>query len=285
MKREEGRRDRSEKLLDAMGQIDDGLVEEARRAGRRRSRAGKAAVGWGGALAACALLAVCAGLYQIRAPYQASPARDTAQPEAALEARQETGGRSGEETAADSVWEAAPDAAAAAAESPRAQQAVSDGKSARGIGEDAAAEEKSGQIVGPENGGSGEAPAALTEGLSSGAFSGAVLEADGDSVTFLLSNGTDGEVTYGPAYSLERLEDGAWQEVDPGAELAWEDLLYALSPGEEAEISVDLAAGYGTLPSGQYRLVKRYSVSGQEGEEELCLEFSVDGGEADAPQE
>lgn len=62
MKREEGRRDRSEKLLDAMGQIDDGLVEEARRAGRRKSRAGKAAVGWGGALAACALLAVCAGL-------------------------------------------------------------------------------------------------------------------------------------------------------------------------------------------------------------------------------
>ena len=73
--------------------------------------------------------------------------------------------------------------------------------------------------------------------------------------------------------------------LNPGAELAWEDLLYALSPGEEAEISVDLAAGYGTLPSGQYRLVKRYSVSGQEGEEELCLEFSVDGGEADAPQE
>ena len=106
--------------------------------------------------------------------------------------------------------------------------------------------------------------------------SGIILEADGGSVTFLLSNGTDQKVSYGAAFGLERLEEGVWRTVEPIGEIAWEDVLYELSPGEQAEDTAELSGGYGRLEPGKYRLVKRYSVSGQEGELPLYLEFTVD---------
>lgn len=58
---------KSEKLLDAIGQIDDRLVEEAAREeavpGRKRKKR-TVLLRWQGALAACALLAVCIGMFR-----------------------------------------------------------------------------------------------------------------------------------------------------------------------------------------------------------------------------
>lgn len=63
---------KSEKLLDAIGQIDDRLVEEAAKAGKnvevsagsKRKAVNRAGMyRWQGALAACAVLAVCVGVF------------------------------------------------------------------------------------------------------------------------------------------------------------------------------------------------------------------------------
>ena len=240
MNREEKRREKSERLLDAIGQIDEDLIEEARTAGPKQKRTGsrKAIFRIEGVLAACALLVVCVGLYRIREQNPVTPAPDVT----------------------------------------RALQAHQSEKAARGIGEETAElAEETGQDDAGEYVASGVAPASLDGDTAAGQeVSGIILEADGGSVTFLLSNGTDQKVSYGAAFGLERLEEGVWRMVEPIGEIAWEDVLYELSPGEQAEDTAELSGGYGRLEPGKYRLVKRYSVSGQEGELPLYLEFTVD---------
>lgn len=100
---------KSEKLLDAIGQIDDSLVEEAALAGKKeaavlkgmksapvehkkkRKKKSAAIYRWQGALAACAVLAVCVGIFGllnsqglILSPFDRNEAADTAE-EAAFE--------------------------------------------------------------------------------------------------------------------------------------------------------------------------------------------------------
>ena len=114
----------------------------------------------------------------------------------------------------------------------RALQAHQSEKAARGIGEETAElAEETGQDDAGEDVASGVAPASLDGDTAAGQeVSGIILEADGGSVTFLLSNGTDQKVSYGAAFGLERLEEGVWRMVEPIGEIAWEDVLYELSP-------------------------------------------------------
>ena len=74
MNQEGKRKEKQDRLLDAIGQIDDSFVEAAQKAGRRKTaRPGLLSVGAARVLAACAALAVCVVLYRFAAIKPAAP--------------------------------------------------------------------------------------------------------------------------------------------------------------------------------------------------------------------
>ena len=242
MNQEGKRKEKQDRLLDAMGQIDDSFVEAAQKAGRRKTaRPGVLSFGAARVLAACAALAVCVVLYRFAAIKPATPVQEQEAPVQEQEAP--------------------------------VREAVPEGRSARSVGEEAAAEPAPASLE--ENAAEdidGQA-AALTQEKAEGVL-GVVLEADGSRVTFRIVNGTDQEISYGKRYALERMEENGWQTVEPSGEVAWEDVLFLLQAGESAEDTIELSQGYDRLEDGQYRLVKWYFLSGEE--IPLYLEFIVD---------
>lgn len=241
MNQERKRKEKQDRLLDAMGQIDDSFVEAAQKAGRRKTaRPGVLSFGAARVLAACAALAVCVVLYRFAAIKPAAPVQEQ---EAPLQGQEEP-----------------------------VREAVPEGRSARSVGEEAAEpapaslEENAAEDI------DGQA-AALTQEKEDGVL-GVVLEADGGRVTFRIVNGTDQEISYGKRYALERMGENGWQTVEPSGKIAWEDVLFLLQAGESAEDTIELSQGYDRLEDGQYRLVKWYFLSGEE--IPLYLEFIVD---------
>lgn len=249
MNQEGKRKEKQDRLLDAMGQIDDSFVEAAQKAGRRKTaRPGVLSFGAARVLAACAALAVCVVLYRFAAIKPAAPVQE-----------QEAPAQEQEEPVREQ-------------EAP-VREAVPEGRSARSVGQEAAAEPAPASLE--ENAAEdidGQA-AALTQEKAEGVL-GVVLEADGGRVTFRIVNGTDQEISYGKRYALERMEENGWQTVEPSGEVAWEDVLFLLQAGESAEDTIELSQGYDRLEDGQYRLVKWYFLSGEE--IPLYLEFIVD---------
>lgn len=235
MNQEGKRKEKQDRLLDAMGQIDDSFVEAAQKAGRRKkARPGILSFGAARVLAACAAMAVCVVLYRFAAIKPAAPVQEQEAP---------------------------------------VREAVPEGRSARSVGQEAAAEPAPASLE--ENAAEdidGQA-AALTQEKAEGVL-GVVLEADGGRVTFRIVNGTDQEISYGKRYALERMEENGWQTVEPSGEVVWEDVLFLLQAGESAEDTIELSQGYDRLEDGQYRLVKWYFLSGEE--IPLYLEFIVD---------
>lgn len=235
MNQEGKRKEKQDRLLDAMGQIDDSFVEAAQKAGRRKTaQPGVLSFGAARVLAACAVLAVCVVLYRFAAIKPAAPVQEQEAP---------------------------------------VREAVPEGRSARSVGQEAAAEPAPASLE--ENAAEdidGQA-AALTQEKAEGVL-GVVLEADGGRVTFRIVNGTDQEISYGKRYALERMEENGWQTVEPSGEVVWEDVLFLLQAGESAEDTIELSQGYDRLEDGQYRLVKWYFLSGEE--IPLYLEFIVD---------
>ena len=241
MNQEGKRKEKQDRLLDAMGQINDSFVEAAQKAGRRKTaRPGLLSFGAARVLAACAALAVCVVLYRFAAIKPAAPVQEQ---EAPVQGQEEP-----------------------------VREAVPEGRSARSVGEEAAEpapaslEENAAEDI------DGQA-AALTQEKAEGVL-GVVLEADGGRVTFRIVNGTDQEISYGKRYALERMGENGWQTVEPSGKIAWEDVLFLLQAGESAEDTIELSQGYDRLEDGQYRLVKWYFLSGEE--IPLYLEFIVD---------
>ena len=74
MNQEGKRKEKQDRLLDAIGQIDDSFVEAAQKAGRRKTaRPGILSFGAARVLAAGAALAVCVVLYRFAAIKPAAP--------------------------------------------------------------------------------------------------------------------------------------------------------------------------------------------------------------------
>ena len=117
MNQEGKRKEKQDRLLDAMGQIDDSFVEAAQKAGRRKTaRPGVLSFGAARVLAACAALAVCVVLYRFAAIKPAAPVQEQEAPvrEAVPEGRSarsvgqeaaaEPAPASLEENAAEDIW-------------------------------------------------------------------------------------------------------------------------------------------------------------------------------------
>ena len=97
---------------------------------------------------------------------------------------------------------------------------------------------------------------------------------------FTIHNDGASPLTYGDAYSLEKLVDGVWRTVPVNImetqNFGWgfNDIAYEIPYGGEDSFRIDWTWLYGTLTDGQYRLVK--SVTPAEGQSpvELRAEFT-----------
>ncbi|MDO4333382.1 MAG: hypothetical protein Q4C58_11970 [Eubacteriales bacterium] len=298
---------KSEKLLDAIGQIDDRLVEEAAGAGtvqteaagktekRKKKRKKAALYRWQGALAACAVMAVCVGVFgfltrsgMLFGPFGAS---STQAPAENQEAAMDQG-------AADvSMMEGAAMEAA--------EEAMTEGAAARDAeAEDAAAEpealmesfteqpEEQAKATGKQQGAEQAGRSADRDALSGAGESTAVqeqmsenvvitvTESSAQSVTFVLEYKASGTISFGGAYELEQYAEGTWQTVQPKAEISWNEELYTVGDGSSFHQTVNFGTIYGTLAPGQYRLVKYYEKEEEKEAEEqktypMYAEFTV----------
>lgn len=304
---------KSEKLLDAIGQIDDKLVEEAANAGRagdmpaankrksqKRSKKTASIHRWQGALAACAVLAVCVGIFGllnraglIFGPYGSGSAELTADTTAGEVAGAAAGRASlSEGAAAEAENENAggeqPALAAEAAEDKAAESSAED-NAGGGSGAEAAYAEKEDGVVLAENQDSGTL--SVRDELSKqsdqmqeraeAAVIVTVKESSEKSVTFVVENGSDREILFGKAFALECLAEEGWQTVEPDTAAAWEDVEIVLGAGETYEETVVLDSFYRSLPAGQYRLAKSYQLAAGKEPEELAqypmyAEFTIE---------
>lgn len=297
---------KSEKLLDAIGQIDDRLVEEVAKVSKTGTDAGIGKPGkkkrlmmyrLQGAIAACVMLAVCAGIVSLVQRKGASSDQSGAgqiMEEAAMDngadaAAAEPADAGGEGLAAASgvkgtymttgedgaqekedvqeVAELADDSLEEAMKETAGEEKMQDSRSSLQKGQ--GAEEK-------RNDG-----APMVQSEDSGGVSGIVEESNALTVTYLIVNNGDRDIILLGEYALERLTEEEWRSVDPKAEVCWKDTEALVKAGDRYEKTVSLDKVYGELESGQYRLVKSYMLAaGKEpqGEEKypLYMEFAVD---------
>jgi len=72
-------------------------------------------------------------------------------------------------------------------------------------------------------------------------------------------NNTDEAIQFGADYSIERLADDKWVEVDLG-NFAVIDILYIVQPGDSGQYTISLFTERVTYPEGDYRVVKQINV-------------------------
>lgn len=104
------------------------------------------------------------------------------------------------------------------------------------------------------------APLAAAAEVSMAVEEGSLTESG---LTLLITNATAREMTYGMEFSLERKRGDAWYAMDED-DRAFADLAAILAPGETNRFSVTWE---GTLPAGEYRVVKTIWLG--DGEERL----------------
>lgn len=80
-------------------------------------------------------------------------------------------------------------------------------------------------------------------------------------------------------YELQILKDGEWYKVEQIGEFANTMELMGLHPGQKITHTFEFEKRYGTLPSGRYRIVKRWwgslTANSEKGEIITACEFDV----------
>ena len=94
-----------------------------------------------------------------------------------------------------------------------------------------------------------------------------------EKATFIITNNSNIDCTYGPEYYLEKEENGVFNEIKLEHPLTWNSVINTLKHGEKSEIIIDFTLSYGALSNGKYRLVKKV----QSGKDTLYIntEFNI----------
>lgn len=96
-----------------------------------------------------------------------------------------------------------------------------------------------------------------------------VYDSEGDTFILTTINGSEDEISYGIAFTMEIQQDGEWYAVEPNEEVAFILIAHSLEPGNEAEEELDMEY-YEPIEEGNYRVVREI-----EGEI-LTAEFKVE---------
>mgnify|MGYP000428655363 len=74
--------------------------------------------------------------------------------------------------------------------------------------------------------------------------------------TFLLTNGTDAEISYRDAYHMEKKDaDGHWKEFVGTANATWGEETVAVPAGETVELPINWKNLCGGIGAGEFRLI------------------------------
>ena len=74
--------------------------------------------------------------------------------------------------------------------------------------------------------------------------------------TFLLTNGTDAEISYRDAYHMEKKDaDGNWKEFVGTANAQWGEETVAVPAGETVELPINWKNLCGGIGAGEFRLI------------------------------
>lgn len=95
-----------------------------------------------------------------------------------------------------------------------------------------------------------------------------IYESEEDRFLLTVHNNSQNEVTYGVAFTVEKLNDNNWYVLEPDEEIAFIMIAHILASGEEAEEEIHLDY-YEPINPGHYRIVREI-----EGEV-LTAEFQV----------
>lgn len=305
---------KSEKLLEAIGQIDDKLVAEAAKGeitpGRRRKK--KAVLlRWQGALAACALLAVCIGVFGmldrmgVLQPFTGGYREKQAEGIA-----MDAAGASPQEAAEECAEDAAESPALSdnpaepevlsqmpqAADESGAERAGNDGQKNAGPEKDrqndlpekeqsisgrsalVEQQEEEGQDTGEPGQGTGKQESCQVTEMGFAPVTAMLLGDSTQSLRYVLTNHTEQTILLQEGYELECMSDGRWETVKPQATESREPSEIPVQKGESREETISFHDMYGDLASGTYRIVKSYRIENAPEEMGICntyLEFSV----------
>ena len=96
-------------------------------------------------------------------------------------------------------------------------------------------------------------------------------------IVLVLKNDSDVVCQYGPAFRIERKQDGQWEDMFMEEPLTWNAVLFPLNGHEEKELIVDFTLfGHGDLSKGEYRIVKTDILrGGPQDEIVLACEFTI----------
>lgn len=83
------------------------------------------------------------------------------------------------------------------------------------------------------------------------------------SVTLVLINNSDKKIQYGSSYEIEIKKNDEWHKIN--AELNFTLQLFILESKKKNEFELNFEDGYGKLPSGTYRVIKKIDKEKEDG--------------------
>ena len=83
------------------------------------------------------------------------------------------------------------------------------------------------------------------------------------SATLILTNNSDRKIQYGSPYEIEIKKNDEWYKIN--AKLNFTLQLFILESKEKNEFELNFEEGYGKLPSGTYRVIKKIDKEKEDG--------------------
>ena len=92
-----------------------------------------------------------------------------------------------------------------------------------------------------------------------------ITYSDSKNVTFdVINNAKDG-IEFGSEYHIEYLDGKNWVPLEEKTETFFTMIAHVLASGEKMNFSFDIAARYGELSSGTYRIAKNFTLLNEDG--------------------
>lgn len=92
-----------------------------------------------------------------------------------------------------------------------------------------------------------------------------ITYSDSKNITFDVINNSKDSIEFGSEYSIEYLEGKEWIPVAERTATFFDMMARILASGEKMNFSFDIAARYGELSSGTYRIAKDFTLLNEDG--------------------
>ncbi len=88
---------------------------------------------------------------------------------------------------------------------------------------------------------------------------------DSENITFDVINNAKDNIEFGSEYHIEYLDGEEWAPLEEKTETFFTMIAHILEPGGKMNFSFDIAARYGELSNGTYRIAKTFTLLNEDG--------------------